>query len=136
MGLCPKKRYMLSSENCPYVSTVEHRFEMPVLGSERPSLGSEWPDFGSGSPDFVSGKPGLGSEKSVMESERPDLWSKRLDLGSKGLYLQSSMLVFRLEGMYRWTGGKQKLEKIALRGIIGHRPLQSRCPKKFVVIVQ
>ena len=67
----------------------------------------------------------MGSDKSVLGSERPDLVSERPDLGSKGLHLQSERLVLRLQG-----GDRRKLEKIALCGIIGHRPLWDRCPKE------
>ena len=68
----------------------------------------------------------MGSERSVLGSERPDLVSERPDLGSKGLHLQSGRLVLRLGGGR--TDGR-KPEKIALCGIIGHRPLWGRCPK-------
>ena len=80
------------------------------FGSERSDFGSERPDFGSGRPDLMSEKPDFGSERS-------DLVSKRPDLGSERLYL-------RLGG-----GDGRKPEKIALCGIIGHRPLRGRCPK-------
>ena len=72
----------------------------------------------------------MGSERSVLGSERPDLVSERPDLGSKGLHLQSGRLVLRLEGGGDvCTYGERKPEKIALCGIIGHRPLRGRCPK-------
>ena len=87
--------------------------EKPDLGSGRPDLGSERPDLGSGRPDLRSEKPDLGSERSDLESKRPDL-------GSERLYL-------RLGGDGR-TDGKRKPEKIALCGIIGHRPLRGRFP--------
>ena len=86
--------------------------EKPDLGSGRPDLGSERPDLGSGRPDLRSEKPDLGSERSDLESKRPDL-------GSERLYL-------RLVG----GGDVRKPEKIALCGIIGHRPLRGRCPKR------
>ena len=85
--------------------------EKPDLGSGRPDLGSERPDLGSGRPDLRSEKPDLGSERSDLESKRPDL-------GSERLYL-------RLVG----GGDVRKPEKIALCGIIGHRPLRGCCPK-------
>ena len=76
-------------------------------------MGSERPDLGSGRPDLRSEKPDLGSERSDLESKRPDLGSERLYGGG-------------------WTDGrtdgKRKPEKIALYGIIGHRPLRGRCP--------
>ena len=84
----------------------------PDLGSKKPDLGSERPDLGSGRPDLRSEKPDLGSERSDLESKRPDL-------GSERLYL-------RLVG----GGDVRKPEKIALCGIIGHRPLRGRCPKR------
>ena len=68
----------------------------------------------------------MGSERSVLGSERPDLVSERPDLGSKGLHLQSGRLVLRLGG----GTYVRKPEKIALCGIIGHRPLRGRYPKK------
>ena len=61
------------------------------------------------------------SEKPDLGSERSDLESKRPDLGSERLYL-------RLGGDGRTDG--RKPEKIALCGIIGHRPLRGRCPKR------
>ena len=89
--------------------------QRPDLGCERPDLRSERPDLGSGRPDLRSEKPDLGSERSDLESKRPDL-------GSERLYL-------RLGGGGGRTDGKRKPEKIALCGIIGHRPLRGRCPK-------
>ena len=89
--------------------------EKPDLGSGRPDLGSERPDLGSGRPDLRSEKPDLGSERSDLESKRPDL-------GSERLYL-------RLGGDGR-TDGKRKPEKIALCGIIGHRPLRGPAQKQ------
>ena len=82
------------------------------MGSERPNLGSGRPDLRSEKPDLRSEKPDLGSERSDLESKRPDL-------GSERLYL-------RLVG----GGDVRKPEKIALCGIIGHRPHWGRCPKR------
>ena len=90
--------------------------EKPDLGSGRPDLGSERPDLGSGRPDLRSEKPDLGSERSDLESKRPDLGSERLYLRLRG-------------GGDGRTDGR-KPEKIALCGIIGHRPLRGRCPKR------
>ena len=84
------------------------------MGSETPGLGSEKPDFGSGWPDLGSVRPTLGSERSDLGSERPDLGSE--------------WPVLRLQGGTYAVG--RKPEKIALCGIIGHRPLRGRCPKK------
>ena len=78
-------------------------------------MGSERPDLGSGRPDLRSEKPDLGSERSDLESKRPDL-------GSERLYL-------RLGGGGDGRTDGRKPEKIALCGIIGHRPLRGRCPK-------
>ena len=91
--------------------------EKPDLGSGRPDLGSERPDLGSGRPDLRSEKPDLGSERSDLESKRPDLGSERLYLRLGG------------GGDRQMENGKRKPEKIALCGIIGHRPLRGRCPK-------
>ena len=85
------------------------------MGSERPNLGSGRPDLRSEKPDLRSEKPDLGSERSDLESKRPDL-------GSERLYLRLG------EGGDGRTDGR-KPEKIALCGIIGHRPLRGRCPK-------
>ena len=83
------------------------------LGSERANLGSEKPDLGSGRPDLGSERPNLGSGRNNLEPERPDSGSGRpyLRLGGGG-------------------DGKWKPEKVALCGIIGHRPLRGRCPKR------
>ena len=61
----------------------------------------------------------MGTERPKLGSERPDLGSERPDLGSERPYL-------RLGG---GGDGKWEPEKIALCGIIGHRPLRGRCPK-------
>ena len=92
--------------------------EKPDLGSGRPDLGSERPDLGSGRPDLRSEKPDLGSERSDLESKRPDLGSERLYLRLGG------------GGDRRTENGNRKPEKIALCGIIGHRPLRGCCPKR------
>ena len=97
--------------------------ERPDLGSERPDLGSGRPDLGSERPYLGSGRPDLMSRKPDLESERSDLESKRPDLGSERLYL-------RLGGGGDGRTDGRKPEKIALCGIIGHRPLQGRCPKR------
>ena len=85
-------------------------------------MGSERPDLGSERPDLRSEKPDLGSERSDLKSKRPDLGSERLylRLGGDG----------RRDGR---TDGKRKPEKIALCGIIGHRPLRGRCPKRIAL---
>ena len=79
-------------------------------------MGSERPNLGSGRPDLRSEKPDLGSERSDLELKRPDL-------GSERLYL-------RLGGGGDGRTDGRKPEKIALCGIIGHRPLRGRCPKR------
>ena len=88
------------------------------MGSEKLDLGSGRSDLGSGRPDLRSEKPDLGSERSDLESKRPDLGSERLYLRLGG------------GGHRRTENGNRKPEKIALCGIIGHRPLRGRCPKK------
>ena len=75
-------------------------------------------------------RPDMGSERSDLGSERPDLGSERPYLGSKGLHLQSGRPVLRLGRAYVHMYVSWKLEKIALCGIIGHRPLLGRCPKR------
>ena len=92
------------------------------MGSENPDLGSGRPDLGSERPDLESGRPDLRSEKPDLGSERSDLELKRPDLGSERLYL-------RLGGGGDGRTDGRKPEKIALCGIIGHRPLRGRCPK-------
>ena len=106
-------------------------FARPDLRFERLNLGSKWPDLISVKSDLRSGRPDLGSERldlgpgrSDLGSVRPYLGSKRPYLGSEGLHLQSGRPVLRLRGGENGqTDGKQKLEKIALCGIIGHQPL-------------
>ena len=68
-----------------------------------------------------SEKPDLGSERSDLESKRPDLGSVRLYLGLGGG-----------GGDGRTENGNRKPEKITLCGIIGHRPLRGRCPKRTI----
>ena len=60
-------------------------------------------------PDFLTNGPDLRSEMPDLGSERP---------------------VLRLQGGDGHTD-RRKPEKIALCGIIGHRPLRGRCPKGF-----
>ena len=83
------------------------------MGSWRPNFRSERPDLGSERPDFGSERPDLGSDRPAMGSERPKLRSRP---------------GFRLGGD-RQTHGQ--MEKITLCGIIGHRPLRGRCPKRI-----
>ena len=72
------------------------------------------------------------SERSDLRSEKPDLRSERSDLESKRPDLGSERLYLRLGGGGDGrTDGKRKPEKIALCGIIGHRPLRGRCPKRI-----
>ena len=91
-------------------------------GSKRPDLGSETPYLRSERLDLGSGLPDVGSESTTLESERSDLESERP-------YLGSERPILRLRGTY--VG--RKPEKIALCGIIGHRPLRGCCPKKDCV---
>ena len=65
-----------------------------------------------------------------MGFERPDLRSARSDLGSERPDMGSERPYLRLAGGGGRMDGKRKPEKIALCGIIGHQPLQSRCSKR------
>ena len=73
-------------------------------------MAAERPDFGSERFE----RSDLKSERHDLGSERSDLGSERPDFGSEGPVL---------------GGDVRKPEKIALCGIIGHRPLRGRCPK-------
>ena len=87
------------------------------MGSERPDLGS---NFGPERPNLRSERLDLGSERFDLGSERFDLGSEGPDLGSERPDLGSDRSDLKLqEG--GWTDGR-KPQKIALCGIIGHRP--------------
>ena len=68
-------------------------------------------------------RPDLGSERSDLELKRPDL-------GSERLYLRLGE--GRTDGL---TDGKRKLEKIALCGIIGHRPPEAAAQKNSLFFI-
>ena len=66
-----------------------------------------------------------------MGSGRPDLGSDRPDWGSERPILRPRRLFSRLRGGTDGrTDGRTETGKFALYGIIGHRPLRGRCPKR------
>ena len=75
--------------------------------------------MGSGRSDLRSGRLYLGPGRSDLGSGRVDFGPGRPDLGSGRPYLRSGMR----------GGDNEMIGIIALCGIIGHLPLQGRCPK-------
>ena len=76
-------------------------------------------------------RPDLGSERPKLRAGRPDLGSDRPDWGSERPNLRPRQPCSRLGGDRR-TDERTETRKFTLCGIIGHRPLRGRCPKKRV----